>query len=86
MSEKFSDEWTKNFSTARGADARITVVPKNIGFNPIIGCSFKGEVMSFGVAYISKKLQIIVCNSGAIMKNIRISFPFMNNFALMGKV
>lgn len=85
MSEMFSDEWTKNFSTAWDADAGIPVVPKNIGFKPIIGYGFKGEETSFSLAYISKKLQIIVGTSGAIMKNFRISFPVMNNFAVMGK-
>ncbi len=85
MSEMFSDKWMKSFSTVWDADARITAVPENFGFKPIISYGFKGEKTPFGLAYISKKLQIIVGDCGAMMKCFRMAFPFKNEFAVMGK-
>jgi len=85
MSEMFSDKWMKSFSTVWDAHASITAVPKNIGFKPIIGYGFKDEETSFSLAYISKKLQVIVDDSGAMMRKFRTTFPFMNEFAVMGK-
>jgi len=79
MSEKFSDKWMKSFSTVWDANESITAVPESFGTKPIISYSFKGEEISFGLAYISKKLQIFVGDCGAIMKNIRMTFPFTVN-------
>ncbi len=85
MSEMFSDKWMKFFSTVWDADVSITTVPEIFGFKPIICYGFKDEEMSFGLAYISKKLQIIAGDCDAIMKNFRMAFFFANESAVLGK-
>ncbi len=42
-------------------------------------------MMGLGMAYISKKLQFLVGDYGAMMKVPRIAGPFIRNFATMGK-
>lgn len=85
MSEKFSDKWKISFSTVWDANARIASVSENFGFKPIMSYGFKDQETSFGLAYISKKLQIIVGDCGAMTKCFRMTFPFKNEFAVMGK-
>lgn len=42
-------------------------------------------MMGLGMAYTSKKLQFLVGDYGAMMKDPRMAGPFMKSFAAMGK-
>ncbi len=84
MSELISDKWIENFPTVRNADKGIATVLREVGFKSIIGYGFKGEETSFGVAYISRKLQTLVGDSNAMMKYLCMPAP-MSKFPVMGK-
>jgi len=42
-------------------------------------------MMGLGMAYTSKKLQFLVGDYGAMLKDPRMAGPFMKSFAAMGK-
>ena len=42
-------------------------------------------MMGLGIAYTSKKLQFLVGDYGAMMKDSRVAGPFIKSFAAMGK-